>query len=82
MDADFADIPPHTISNWNVDLSQYTDWCKFIKLDAMDRPGLTEDEFFGLFLKCEGCKLIMHVKSLLHQSTTMLKDNFEPTDAE
>jgi hypothetical protein len=36
-----------------------TDWRKFVKLDAMDRPGLTEVKFFGLFAKCDACKLVM-----------------------
>ena len=40
-------------------LGYQTDWRKFLKLDAMDRAGLMEVEFFGLFLKCEGCKLVM-----------------------
>ena len=25
----------------------------------MDRPGLKEAEFFGLFMKCDACTLIM-----------------------
>ena len=41
-----------------VDLGYETDWRKFSKLESMDRPGLTEVEFFGLFAKCEACLLI------------------------
>ena len=40
-----------------MDLSRHTDWQKFVKLDCMDRPGLTEDEFMGLFIKCDMCAL-------------------------
>jgi hypothetical protein len=29
-----------------------------VKLDCMDRPGVTEDEFCGLFIKCDACELI------------------------
>jgi hypothetical protein len=35
-----------------------TDWHKFNKLDCLDRPGLTEKEFLGLFVKCDACELI------------------------
>ena len=35
-----------------------TDWRKFNKLDRLDRPGLTEKEFLGLFVKCDACELI------------------------
>jgi hypothetical protein len=40
-------------------LGYETDWRKFVKLEVMDRPGLTEVEFFGLFVKCDRCRLIM-----------------------
>jgi hypothetical protein len=40
------------------DLSRQTDWQKFVKLNCMDRPGITEDEFCGLFIKCDTCELI------------------------
>jgi hypothetical protein len=33
-------------------------WCKFVKLHSMDQLGLTEGEFFGLFVKCDACALI------------------------
>jgi hypothetical protein len=29
-----------------------------VKLEVIDSPGLTEVEFFGLFVKCDACKLI------------------------
>ena len=40
------------------DHNYQTDWRKFTKLEAIDRPGLTEVEFIGLFVKCNRCKLI------------------------
>ena len=40
------------------DPSHQTDWRKFEKLDAMRRPGLTEFEFYGLFVQCDRCKMI------------------------
>jgi len=31
------------------------------KLDSLDRPGLTEEQFMGLFVQCDTCGLItMH----------------------
>jgi hypothetical protein len=35
-----------------------TKWTKFDKLDRMRKPGLTEAEFRGLFVKCEICQKI------------------------
>ena len=44
------------------DLSRQTDWWRFVKLDSMDRPGLTKEEFRSLFIKCDACMLItMHM---------------------
>jgi hypothetical protein len=48
-----------------MELGYQTDWHKFSKLESLDRPGLTEVEFFGLFAKCDACMLItMHQASL------------------
>ena len=52
--SDLLDVPLDS----PLDLSRRTDWRKFVKLDCMDRPGLTEDEFLGLFVKCDACALI------------------------
>ena len=44
-----------------VDLSYQTDWGKFYNLACMDNPRLTEEEFLGLFVKCDSCACInMH----------------------
>jgi hypothetical protein len=36
-----------------------TDCCKFIKLDLMDHPGLSQKEFFGLFVTCNACRFVI-----------------------
>lgn len=35
-----------------------TKWTKFNKLDRMRKPGLSEAEFWGLFVKCDNCQKI------------------------
>jgi hypothetical protein len=49
-------VPPPTRG---ADLGYQIDWRKFPKLDCMDQPGLKEAEFFGLFMKCNACMLVM-----------------------
>jgi len=64
-------------------LGYETDWRKFIKLDSLDRPGLTEAEFFGLFVKCDACKLIMtHQVFSVHYCSPLGEDGLELTDCE
>ena len=36
-----------------------TDWHKFVKLESMDRPGLSQKEFFGLFATCDACGFVV-----------------------
>ena len=43
-------------------LGYETDWRKLAKLKVLHRPGLTEVEFFGLFVQCNACRLIMTCK--------------------
>ncbi len=33
-----------------VDLSRRTDWRKLTKLECIEKPGLTEEQFLGLFV--------------------------------
>ena len=40
-------------------LGYETDWRRFNKLDTLERPGISEREFFGLFAKCDACNLVM-----------------------
>jgi hypothetical protein len=35
-----------------------TKWTKFNKLDRMKKPGLSKEEFRGLFVKCDNCQRI------------------------
>jgi hypothetical protein len=65
------------------DLSYRTDWRKILKLDCMDRPGLTEDEFWGLFVKCDACALITtHMMFRSHHCDPHKEDDFDFTDEE
>ena len=51
----------------------------------MDRPGLTEADFFGLFVKCEGCQLVMTCQvfvALKHRCVSMVVDNVKLADME
>ena len=66
-----------------VDLGYQTDWRKFTKLESMDRPGLTEVEFFSLFIKCDACMLITtHQVFSNHHCNLQEEDDSELTDRE
>jgi hypothetical protein len=66
-----------------VDLSVRTDWRRFVKLDCMDRPGLTEEEFLGLFVKCDACALITtHLMFHKHWCRPQRGDDLDLTDRE
>jgi hypothetical protein len=66
-----------------VDLGYQTDWHKFSKLESIDRPGLTEVEFFGLFVKCDMCMLVtMRQAFSSHRCDRQVKDDSELTDQE
>ena len=66
-----------------VDLGYQTDWRKFSKLKSMDRPGLTEVEFFGLFVKCDMCMLITMCQAFSsHRCDRQVEDDSELTDQE
>jgi len=66
-----------------MDLSCHTDWQKFVKLNCMDRPGLIEDEFMGLFIKCDMCALItMHLIFCCHHCDPQTVDDLVLTDQE
>lgn len=51
------DLTDETLPAENVNLGYETDWRKIVKLDRLDRPGLSELEFFGLFAKCDVCSV-------------------------
>jgi hypothetical protein len=65
-----------------VDLGYETDWRKFSKLESMDRPGLTEVEFFGLFAKCEVCLLITMRQAFHSHHCSLPRDDESEDDSE
>jgi hypothetical protein len=67
----------------NVDLGYETDWRRIVKLDRLDRPGLSELEFFGLFAKCDVCNLVMARQVFsCHCCILQTEDSLELTDVE
>ena len=77
---DLADVakPPK-----NVDLGYQTNWHRFSKLESMDRPRLTEVEFFSLFVKCDACMLItMRQVFSNHHCSPRAEGDLELTDQE
>ena len=80
MAIDLTDVP---LPAENLDLGYETDWRKIVKLDCMDRPGLSELEFFGLFAKCDVCKLVMaRLAFSSHDCVLQTEDSLELTDVE
>ena len=73
---------PHATGTEYLDLGYETDWCKFTKLESMDRPGLTEIEFFGLFVKCDACMLITTRQAFNNHYCPQEEDDLELTDRE
>ncbi|KAF8337779.1 hypothetical protein F5887DRAFT_917812 [Amanita rubescens] len=41
-----------------MDLRRRTDWWNLWQLELKEKPGLTEEQFLGLFVKCDACGLI------------------------
>jgi hypothetical protein len=77
------DPPSAAPESERVDLSVRTDWRRFVKLDSMDRPGLTEEEFLGLFVKCDACALITtHLMFHKHHCGPQTGDDLDLTDRE
>lgn len=64
-----------------MDLSYETDWRKLVKLDCLDRPGLKEVEFFGLFVQCDACRLVTTRQVFgYHYCVQIGEDGLELTD--
>ena len=80
MEIDLTNAP---LPAENADLGYETDWRRMVKLDCLDRPGLSEREFLGLFAKCSVCKLVMarNVFSS-HHCVLQMGDGLELTDVE
>lgn len=80
MAIDVTDVP---LPAENADLGYETDWRRIVKLDSLDRPGLSEREFFGLFAKCSVCKLVIaRLAFSCHYCVLQMEDGLELTDVE
>jgi hypothetical protein len=54
-----------------------------VRLDRLERPGLSEKEFVGLFAKCEVCGLVMaRLVFHYHYCRPVGEDGLELTDRE
>jgi hypothetical protein len=54
-----------------------------VKLDCIDRPRLTEQEFLGLFVKCDTCALITtHLMFCNHHCTPQTEDGLTESSKE
>jgi hypothetical protein len=80
MAIDLTDVP---LSTENVDLGYETDHRKIIKLNRLNRPGLSELDFFGLFTKCSVCELVMAcIAFSAHCCEQQTEDDMELTNIE
>ena len=67
----------------DVDSGHETDWRRIVKVDSLDQPGLSELKFFGLFVKCDVCELIMARQVFCnHYCVPQIEDGMELTDVE
>ena len=81
--AGITDLDNAPVAIGGVNLAYQTDWRKIVKLDCLDRPGLTEKEFFGLFAKCDVCGLVMAQQVFpSHYCSPFGEDGLELTDNE
>jgi hypothetical protein len=53
-----TDWLPLDLTGPSTTIPRATKWTKISKLDQMRKPGLSEREFWGLFVKCENCEKI------------------------
>jgi hypothetical protein len=53
-----ADHHPLDLADFSIAIPRATKWTKFSKLDRMKKPGLSEAEFGGLFVKCDNCQRV------------------------
>ena len=78
---DLNDAPPLGVTA--VDVQHRTDWRKIVKLDSLERPGLSEKDFCGLFAKCDACGQIMaRIVFRYHDCRPLGVDGLELTDCE
>jgi hypothetical protein len=73
--------PPLDVTE--VDLQHETDWRKIVRLDTLERPGLNERDFFGLFAKCDTCgQVVARLVFDYHECRPLGVDGLELTDEE
>ena len=78
---DLNEPPP--LGTTAVDMQYKTDWRKIVRLDHLERPGLSKKEFFSLFAKCNACELVVaHLVFHHHHCKPLGKDGLELTDCE
>jgi len=66
-----------------VDWHYEMDWRKIVRLDHLEQSGLSEKEFFGLFAKCEVCRLIVACLAFHYHCCRLVReDSLELTDCE
>jgi hypothetical protein len=66
-----------------VDLQHETDWRKIVRLDNLERPGLSERDFIGLFAKCDACQqVVTRIVFDYHECRPVGVDGLELTDHE
>jgi hypothetical protein len=71
------------VTGGDLGLGYETDWRRFARLDKLDRPGLSEVEFFGLFASCDACGLVMTRQVFpVHYCRRTGEDGLELTDQE
>ena len=56
--AEKTDCRPLDLTDSSMTIPRATKWTKFSKLDRMKKPGLSEAEFWGLFIKCDNYQKI------------------------
>ena len=82
-DLNYHPVFETTVKHGGVNLGYETDWRRFNKLDTLQRPGVSEKEFYGLFAKCDACNLVMaRLVFLNHCCRPLGEDGVELTDVD
>ena len=79
-----TDHCPLDLADSSTTIPRATKWTKFSKLDRMRKPGLSEVEFRGLFVKCDNCQRITtrevfryHLEGCQHEGDTDTSESEE-----
>ena len=80
---DLNELPPLGTTAVMMDMQYKTDWRKIVRLNCLERPGLSKKEFFSLFAKCNACKLVVACLVFHHHHCKPLgEDGLELTNCE